>query len=169
MRVLALIVVFFLSAISVFAQSNKATKPLAETFSATALDGQTYDLAELRGKVVVVSFWSTRCAICHSEIPKLNQLVETYKNKDVVFLGLTMENPNKVKAFLKKTSFDFKILPNSFGVVLKYADKDGDGSVSMGFPAHFLINQKGEIELKTNGFDKSVMLDSRINQLLKAK
>ncbi len=151
-----------------FGQQSKA-KPLAETFSATSLDGTLFNLAELRGKVVLISFWSTKCPICHSEIPKLNQLVQTYKNQNVVFLGLTMENPNKVEAYLKKRSFDFNILPNSFGVVLKYADKDGDGSVSMGFPAHFLINQKGEIELKTNGFDKTAMLDSQINRLLLTK
>jgi len=169
MRVFILIALSFLLTVSVLAQPNKPTKPLAETFSATSLDGQTFDLAELKGKVVVLSFWSTRCAICHSEIPKLNQLVETYKNKDVVFLGLTMENPSKVEAFLKKRTFDFKILPNSFGVVLKYADKSVDGSISMGFPAHYLINQKGEIELKTSGFDKSVMLNSRINELLNAR
>ena len=36
----------------------------------------------------------------------------------------------------------------------------------MGFPAYFLINQKGEIELKTSGYDKTATLDARINQLL---
>jgi len=154
--------------VAVFGQQPKA-KPLAGTFSATALNGTTFDLAELKGKVVLLTFWSTKCPICHKEIPKLNQLVQTYKDKEVVFLGLTMENPNKVKPYLKKRSFDFDILPNSFGVVLQYADKDGDGNVTMGFPAHFLINQKGEIELKTSGFDKTEMLDARINRLLKAK
>ena len=166
MRVLTLIIFSALLTVSAFAQSNKRVKPLAETFSATALDGQTFNLSELRGKVVLISFWSTKCPICHSEIPKLNQLAESYKNKDVVFLGLTLENPNKVETYLKKRAFNFNIIPNSFGVVLKYADKDGDGSISMGFPAHFLINQKGEIELKTNGFDKTPILDSQINKLL---
>lgn len=154
--------------ITVFGQQSKA-KPLAGTFSATSLDGESFDLAELKGKVVVLTFWSTKCPICHSEIPKLNRLVEIYKSKGVVFLGLTMENPNKVQAYLKKTSFKFDILPNSFGVVLKYADKDGDGNVTMGFPAHFLINQKGEIELKTSGFDKTEGLGLRISQLLTVK
>jgi len=144
-------------------------KPPAETFSATSLDGKSFDLAELKGKVIVLTFWSTKCPICHKEIPKLNQLAETYKDKAVVFLGLTMENPNKVKAYLKKTSFKFDILPNSFGVVLKYADKDGDGNVAMGFPAHFLINQEGEIELKTSGFDKTKILEAEINRLLITK
>lgn len=151
-----------------FGQKSKG-KPLAETFSATSLDGTIFNLAELRGKVVVLTFWSTKCPICAAEIPKLNQLANTYKGKDVVFLGLTMENSGKVEAYLKKKPFDFNILPNSFGIVLKYADADGDGKVSMGFPAHFLINQKGEIELKTSGFDKTEMLDARINELLSRK
>ena len=152
--------------IASFGQQTKI-KSLAEAFSAASLDGQTFDLAELKGKVVVLTFWSTKCPICHDEIPKLNQLVKTYKDKEVVFLGLTLDNPNKVKTYLKKRAFDFNILPNSFGVVLKYADKDGDGNVSMGFPAHYLINQKGEIELKTNGFDKTSIINSKISRLLK--
>ncbi len=166
----SLIALFIMLAFSAaaFGQQTK-TKPWAETFTATSLNGTSFDLAELKGKVVLMSFWSTKCSICHSEIPKLNQLVQTYKNKDVVFLGLTMENPNKVEAYLKKRSFNFNILPNSFGVVLKYADKGSNGNISMGFPTHFLINQNGEIELKTNGFDKTATLDSRINQLLNAE
>ena len=164
---IGLFLVLAFSAVCFGQQTN--AKPAAETFSATSLNGTTFDLAQLRGKVVLISFWSTKCQICHSEIPKLNQLVQTYKNRNVVFLALTMENSNKVETYLKKWAFDFNIVPNSFGVVLKYADKTSDGSISMGFPAHFLINQKGEIELKTNGFDKTAVLDSKINQLLNAK
>ncbi len=150
-----------------FVAFGQKSKPAAETFSATALSGETVDLADLKGKVVVLTFWSTKCPICAGEIPKLNQLADNYKNKNVVFLGLTMENADKVKAYLNKKSFDFKIIPNSFGVVLKYADKDGDGKISMGFPAHFLVNQRGEIELKTSGYDKTEILDSQISRLLK--
>ena len=169
MRFLTVLFLSLVLGVSVFAQTNKQTKPLAANFTATSLDGKTFDLAEFKGKVVLLTFWSTKCLICHSEIPKLNQMAQNYKNKNVVFLGLTMENPNKVEPYLKKTAFNFTIIPNSFGVVLQYADKDNDGRISMGFPAHFLINQKGEIELRTNGFDKTTMLDSRINQLLNAE
>lgn len=152
-----------------FAVFGQKAKPAAENFSATSLEGAAFDLAEMKGKVVLLTFWSTKCPICAAETPKLNALAESYKNKNVVFLGLTMENANKVEAHLRKKPFNFHIIPNSFGVVLKYADKDGDGNVSMGFPAHFLINQKGEIELKTNGFDKTEALDERIGQLLSKK
>lgn len=168
MRLLTVLFLTFLFSFSAFAQSNKNSKPLAENFTATALDGKNFNLDEQRGKVVLITFWSTRCPICAAEIPKLNNLAASYKDKDVVFLGLTLENDQKVKNYLKKKPFNFNLLPNSFGILLKYADKDGDGKISMGYPAHFLINKKGEIELKTNGFDKTAMLDKQISKLLKA-
>ncbi len=169
MRLLSVLLLAFLSVSSDFAQSNKRAKPLAETFTATSLGGKEFDIEKLKGKVVLITFWSTKCPICAAEIPKLNELAETFKDKDVVFLGLTTEDEKKVKTHLKKKPFDFNIIPNSFGLLLKYADKDGDGNVTMGYPSHFLINQKGEIELKMSGFDKTKMLNARINQLTGAK
>ena len=117
----------------------------------------------------MLTFWSTKCPICHSEIPKLNQLAQEYKGKDVVFLGLTMEVPKTVESYLKKKPFDFNIIPNSFGMVLKFGNKGDDGTIAMNFPAHYLLNQNGEIELKTNGFDKTDMLDARIGKLLNGR
>ncbi|MBA3631308.1 MAG: TlpA family protein disulfide reductase [Acidobacteria bacterium] len=166
MRFLSVLFLTILLTISVFAQSNGKVKPLAENFAATSLDGTTFDLAALKGKVVVVSFWTTRCAICAAEVPKLNKLADNYKNKDVVFLGLTTDNEAQVKDFLRRKPFNFILLPDSFGILLKYAGKDRNGNVNMGFPTHYLINQKGEIELKTDGFDKASLLYSSINRLL---
>ncbi len=163
---LFLTVLLSFSAVSV--QSNKNSKPLAENFTATSLDGKNFNLAELRGKVVLVTFWSTRCVICAGEIPKLNKLAASYKDKDVVFLGLTLENDQKVKSYLKKKPFNFNLLPNSFGILLKYADKDKDGAVTMGYPAHFLINQKGEIEVKAEG-KKTELIIKKISQLLTSR
>jgi peroxiredoxin len=156
-----------LLAFSVFGQSNN--KQIGENFSATDLSGQAFSLEDFRGKVVLVSFWSTRCAVCQSEIPKLNRLSEKYNGKDVVFIGLTTDNETKISAFLKKNPFNFRLAPNSFGVLLKYADKDAQGNINMGYPSHFLLNQKGEIELKKSGWDKTEVLDAQINRLLSAK
>ncbi len=166
MRILTCLFLFLVISIACFGQQRK-TKMTAENFIATSLDGQTFDLVALKGKVVLVTFWSTRCPICVSETPKLNELAASYKNRNVVFLGLTTDDANKASSFVKKKPFNFNILPNSFGILLKYADKDGDGNVTMGYPAYYLINQKGEIELKTGGYDKKEKLTSEINRLLK--
>lgn len=151
---------------SAFVQAQYKSKKIAEPFSAISMNGQNFDLEALKGKVVVMTFFSTRCAICAAEIPNLNRLTENYKGKDVVFLGLTTEDPNRVNNFLKSKPFNFNILPNSFGVVLKYADKDGQGRINMPFPSFYLINQDGEIEMRTSGYDKTGALSSNINRLL---
>lgn len=149
-----------------FAALAQTGRQLAENFSAAALDGQTVELDSLKGKVVLMTFWNTRCPICDNEIPKLNQMASSYKGKDVVFLGLTTDNPTRVESFLKMKPFNFNIIPSSFGVLLKYADRDRSGNIAMGYPAYFLINQNGEIEMKASGWDKTQKLDLQINKLL---
>lgn len=165
MRISVGLILICVFSVFAFGQSSKM-KPLAATFSATSLDGSTFDLAQMRGKVVVMTFWTTRCVICASEIPKLNKLAQTYKDGNVVFLGLTTDNEMKVREYLKKKQFNINLLPNSFGILLQYAEKDKNGNINMGYPTHFLINQQGEIELKTDGFDKIGLLGSTINRLL---
>jgi peroxiredoxin len=162
------LVLILICSFAVFAQQSRG-KTLAENFTAFDTNGESIELQTLRGKVVVLTFWSTKCAICQAEIPKLNKLSVDNTGKEVVFLALTMNNEATVNAFVKKNPFNFHLLPNSFGVVLKYADRDNDGNIAMGFPAHFLINQNGEIELKTSGFDKTEQLNAEINRLLSLK
>ena len=148
--------------------AKNADKPLAQSFSGTTLDGKAFNLEDLRGKVVVLAFWSTRCAICNAETPKFNQLVDKYAGKDVVFLGLTMENESLVSNYLRKKPFKFTIVPNSLGVIMQYADKNPNGSFNIAYPTMFVINQKGEIELKTSG-RKSQTIDDTVSRLLTNK
>ncbi|MGI8669865.1 MAG: TlpA family protein disulfide reductase, partial [Aridibacter sp.] len=95
-----------------------------------------------------------------------NKLVSKYEGKDVVFIGLTMNNDEMVKNYLKKKPFDFKIITNGFGVLLKYADRDSQNRLNMGYPAHFVVDQKGKVVLKTSGFKKTDDLDDKISKLL---
>ena len=162
--------IFCLSLIAVFSFAVAAQRKMnAENFTAVTMNGQTVQLDSLRGKIVVMTFWTTRCTACHHVIPKLNRLTEQYRGKDVVFLGVTTDNAAKVQNYLKKNRFDFNILPDQFGVLLKYAGRDVAGNVDMVFPTHFLVNQNGEIEFRTSGFDKVKQLDSGINQLLSSR
>lgn len=166
MRVVSTIILSLLLFSAVAGQQSLQVGQSAPEFVAQTLDGQTVNLKDLQGKVVVLTFWSTRCAICHAEIPKLNQIVERYKGQEVAFLALTMENEAKVNPYLRKTPFNYTILTNGFGVVLKYANMTKDGAINMGFPSYFLINKQGSISLKTEGWDKASNLDNQISRLL---
>lgn len=164
MKIVLSLLFSLILALTAFGQQKVGT--MAETFNGTSLQGQEFYLDEFRGKVVVMTFWSTKCAICHEEIPKLNKLTDKYAGKDVVFMGLTMENETKVSLYLQKKPFKFTIVPNSLGVILKYADRDSKGNPNMGFPAYFIINQAGELIYKSDGWDKSGKIDSEVNRLL---
>lgn len=166
MRVLNLFLILFFAVSLVSAQQSLKPGVAAPEFTAQSLDGKTYSLSQLQGKVVVMTFWSTRCAICHNELPKLNEVAKRYKDKEVVFLALTMENQAKVEPYLRKNPFNFNILPNSFGVFLKYADMDRSGNINMGFPSYFLISKSGSIALRSDGWDKTARIESQISQLL---
>lgn len=166
MRLTSILMTLLLVAAGAAAQQQLRIGNPAPEFTAQSLEGGVFDSKQLQGKVVVMTFWSTRCAVCHSEIPKLNQLVERYRGKDVVFLALTMENNVRIEPYLQKNPFTFNIIPNSFGVLLKFADMDAGGRVNMGYPAHFLISRSGKIAHRTDGFDKASNLDAQIQRIL---
>lgn len=169
MRIFA--IAFFLSvlAVPVFSQFTLKVGSRAPVFAATALDGTSYDLNDMRGSVVVLTFWSTKCEICRSERPKLNQMVKNFAGKKVVFLSLTMENEGWVEAYLKQNPVEAHVLPNSLGVVLQYADRDRDGNLDMGFPSFFVVNDVGKIEYRTSGYNKTDALGTSITRLLSGK
>lgn len=166
MRSVLIAILTLLFAGAAFGQQNLQIGQSAPEFAAQTLEGQPVNLKDLHGKVVVITFWSTRCAICHAEFPKLNQIVERYKSQDVVFLAVTMENEAKVNPYIQRNRVSSTIVTNGFGVVLKYANMTKDGAINMGFPSYFLIDKQGTITHRAEGWDKSQNLDSQISRLL---
>ena len=165
-RTISIIFLSIVLTISAVPQKSIKVGSAAPALAGTSLDGSPYDLKDLRGSAVVVTFWSTRCQICHQEIPKLNRLAGQYDAKKVIFLALSMENEEKISAYLKYNPFNFQILPNSFSVVLKYADRDRNNNLDMGFPSFFVIDQQGLVQYRSSGYDKTVPLEAAISKLV---
>ena len=151
-------------ATATFAQQIIKVGSTAPDFVVESTNGEVFDLQELKGKVIVITFWSTTCEICKAEIPKLNTLTVDYK--DVVYLAMTTDQGERLSNFLSKKPFKFNIIQNSFGIFMKYADTDKNGNLAFSFPAHFVINQKGEIVLKSSGFDQTDKIRTEIKSLL---
>src|SRR5271167_1847695 len=58
------------------------------------LDGRTFDLGAVRGKVVVVSFWATWCPPCRKEMPVLDALYHRYHGQGLEMIGLSADRPH---------------------------------------------------------------------------
>ncbi len=57
----------------------------------TDLNGDVYDAHTTKGKTVVLNCWFIRCKPCNEEMPRLNELVKQFENReDIVFLGLAL-------------------------------------------------------------------------------
>ena len=67
-----------------------------------APDGAKATLESLRGKVVVLEFWTTWCGPCVASIPHLNDLCEKLAGQPIQFISITDEAPGVVESFLKK-------------------------------------------------------------------
>ncbi|MGB7202761.1 MAG: TlpA disulfide reductase family protein [Pyrinomonadaceae bacterium] len=166
-KIAATILSVSLFAVLGISQTGLRVGSSAPLFSAPAMDGTQLDMNELRGTVVVLTFWSTKCYICQQEFPKMNQVVRSYEGKKVVFLSLTMENETKVESFLRSNQIAAQVVPNSFGVLLQYADRDKRGYIDMGFPSYFVVDQQGVLQHRASGWDKTGQLSSTINNLIR--
>jgi thiol-disulfide isomerase/thioredoxin len=71
--------------------SASAVGPAAPALIVPELSGQTFDLAKVRGKVVVVSFWATWCPPCRAEIPMLESIYRHYRDQGLVMVGLSTD------------------------------------------------------------------------------
>ncbi len=64
--------------------------------------GKPIDLKEGEGKnIYVVEFWATWCPPCRTSIPHLSDMQKKFKEKGVVFVGISTEPPPKVKPFVQ--------------------------------------------------------------------
>jgi len=68
----------------------------------TALDGRAVNMGALKGKVVLIDFWSTTCVPCVRELPSLKKLYDVYKPQGLEILGLTQDtNKAALEKFVK--------------------------------------------------------------------
>jgi peroxiredoxin len=66
-------------------------KPAPE-FSYKDIKGNLVSLSDFKGKYIYIDVWSTTCGSCRKGLPKLEELIESFKNKNIVFLGVSLDS-----------------------------------------------------------------------------
>lgn len=76
------------------AQAQPASTAVSQpyTLQATTLEGAKFDMAQLKGKVVMVFFWSTNCAVCRSHLPELRANMAGWRNKPFALVTVNVDN-----------------------------------------------------------------------------
>src|SRR5262245_33952320 len=133
-------------------RDETASNETAPAFNVTSLDGQKLDLAALKGKVVVLNFWSTSCGPCHAEMTVLNTLAGEFKDKDVVFIALATDQEYELREFLKTESFNYQIIPNAETIHSEY---------NIDWPTYIILNLDGRVLNRIAGFGMSRIKELR--------
>ncbi len=139
-----------------------ANRPLAPTFTATDINGRKLDLADYRGKVILLDFWATWCGPCRIEIPGFVKLQETYREQGLVVIGVSEDDSvEPVREFYREFSMNYPVVM-------------GEGKISelyggiVGLPTTFLIGRDGRIYSKHMGATDVSVFEQEIKELLAA-
>lgn len=125
--------------------------------------GKDHDLARYRGKVVVVNFWATWCAPCVEEMPGFVRLQDKYRDRDVVFVGVALDDPDSVGPFIQKMGVSYPVLTaEAAGYELLKAAGDSKGVM----PFTLLIDRKGAVTQTRAGIWRESELDQALASLM---
>jgi len=118
-------------------------------FTLADLQGKSWHLRDLRGKVVLVNFWATWCPPCRKEMPDLEALYDKYKEQGFVVLAISDEEAAKVAPFLAERKISYPVMLDPGRKVHKLYQVEG-------IPKSFVYDREGRmvaqsIDMRTRG------------------
>jgi cytochrome c biogenesis protein CcmG/thiol:disulfide interchange protein DsbE len=132
----------------------------APDFNLQSIDGNTVSLSDYRGKVVVLNFWATWCTPCLAEMPALEHVYQTQRDRGLVVIGVDVQEPaEKVRAFLPQVGVTFPIvLDSDTALAQRYR--------ATGLPATFIVDRQGSVrDIRIGPYTEDMLL-SRLEPLL---
>ena len=114
-------------------------------FTIENINGNMEGLEKYKGKVVFLNFWATWCPPCVQEMPMMDRLYKSLKDKGFVVVALNDYEPReRVEKFLKDKSYSFPVLIDPSGKV-------SEAFRSMVLPSTFIIDREGNVIGKVVG------------------
>jgi thiol-disulfide isomerase/thioredoxin len=156
MRTLTRLLVLLVLPVVTFAQQRKP----APNFVLRDAKGAEVQLADFKGKVLLLDFWATWCGGCKQEIPWFIEFDGKYRDKGLASLGVAMDDEGwqTVKPYLAEH-------PISYPIVVANADTArGYGITNL--PVTLLIDREGRIADMHVGVVGKDAWEQRIRQLL---
>src|SRR6266516_2823301 len=144
--ILFLIMVLALATTSTQSLSNSAGSVAQPVVKLQGLDGHFYDVSEMRGNVILVSFGATWCAPCSNELRALEELRAEYQNQPVKFYWVSIERPEEVsdsalKRYARERKVSFSVLRDTAKMMfLQFSPR-------VRLPMIVMLNKDGRVDL----------------------
>lgn len=129
-------------------------------FKLKDMNGATVNLADYKGKVILLNFWATWCGPCKVEIPEFVRAFDQYKDQGFVVLGVSIDDTaDQLREFAQQYKVNYPILLNHESIEEAY------GPI-YGVPISFFIGRDGLICRKRMGEVRKEMLEQELKALL---
>jgi thiol-disulfide isomerase/thioredoxin len=125
--------------------------------------GKEQRLDQWRGKVLVVNFWATWCAPCREEMPEFMKAQQEFGPKGLQFVGIAVDQADKVEQYVKEISLNYPALIGGFGA-MELSKTLGNSLAALPFTV--VVDRQGAIAHTQLGILKPDKLDSLIKKLL---
>ena len=135
----------------------------ASDFVLKDASGKTVQLANYRGKIVLLDFWATWCHGCKEEIPWFSEFQTRYGTKDFAVVGVSLDEGGwtDVKPFLASHQLPYEIVVGDDPLAKRYAIES--------MPDTFLIDRKGNVAAAYRGLVDKSDIEANIKMLLAAR
>ncbi|HSR06389.1 MAG TPA: TlpA disulfide reductase family protein [Bryobacteraceae bacterium] len=119
---------------------SEGQRQKAPNFTLKDADGNSVNLTDYRGKVVLVNFWATWCGPCEIEIPWFVEFEKKYKDQGFAVLGLSMDDDGwkSVRPYIASHKINYRVMIASEVVSQQFGD-------IAALPTSFVLDREGRI------------------------
>jgi len=119
-------------------------------FQFTTIDGETMSVSDLKGKVILINLFGTRCPPCIKEMPHINkEIFKRHKRKNFVVLSIgATDTTEQLMAFKEKHGYDFTFVADPWQEIFElFSDCI--------IPRNLVIDKTGKILYQAVEFNKT--------------